>query len=456
MPKPLHTLSPSIPTMDPQAAMHAAQQQAAHQAQQAQQQAQLAGQGQTVAEAGAPTGAGPDVQMHQIGASDGVQQGQPQVVLADPSQVAALIQTASQAAHSAAQAVQQMSSATQRAASDRQFAGYSDASKVLRYPEGFGGNDSHESDVAKWQEFAHSFKSWLIYAEPEYGEELATIETSPHVVVTIADMVESTKPRARRLYAILSGLLKGRPLVILRSIPEQNGFELWRQLQSVYAPRTRARSLALLSAYMSYPAFTKDKSFREQVNALERVSDEYRKVSGSAIGADVQMGVLVRVLPNHLRQHIQLQMTESSSYDTIREAVMNYESVTTTWSNSRVHLELGTSNAADPNGPAPMDISRVNEETKGGKRGKMVSAASMEMVKMAKRAEAAKVAGVNGVQANEEARTTKRVKEGLRELRRVRKVGVSRVHQVDQAKAKVVTHACTVVNPATGSVIAPS
>ena len=66
-------------------------------------------------------------------------------------------------------------------------------------------------------------------------------------VVTIADMVEPARPRARRLYEILSGLLKGRPLAMLRFIPEQNGFELWRQLQAVYAPRTRARRLALLS-----------------------------------------------------------------------------------------------------------------------------------------------------------------------------------------------------------------
>ena len=102
---------------------------------------------------------------------------------------------------------------------------------------------------------------------------------------------------------------------MLRAIPEYNGFELWRQLQTVYAPRTRARSLALLSAYMSYPGYTKDKSFREQVNTLERVADEYQKVAGVAIGPDVRLGVLVRVLPQHLRQHIQRQMTETSTYE---------------------------------------------------------------------------------------------------------------------------------------------
>ena len=68
----------------------------------------------------------------------------------------ALAAAAMQAAQSASQA---MHALQERQASDRKFTGYSDASKVLKYPEGFGGNESHESDVAKWQEFYYSFKA---------------------------------------------------------------------------------------------------------------------------------------------------------------------------------------------------------------------------------------------------------------------------------------------------------
>ena len=183
-----------------------------------------------------------------------------QVPTADAMQ--ALAAAAMQAAQSASQAVVQMHALQERQASDRNFTGYSDASKVLKYPEGFGGNESHESDVAKWQEFYYSFKSWLLYAEIEYSSELDTIEANLNVIVSVGDMLEATKGRARRLYAILSGLLKGMPLVMLRAVEPSNGFELWRQLVSVYAPRTRARGLALLSAFMGYPGFTKDRSFR--------------------------------------------------------------------------------------------------------------------------------------------------------------------------------------------------
>ncbi|CAE7303180.1 unnamed protein product [Symbiodinium sp. CCMP2592] len=200
----------------------------------------------------------------------------PQVSVNDVTQLAALVQAASSAAASAASAVSRMQEQNERG-TERQYSGYTDAAKVLKYPEGFGGGDSHEADLARWQEFAHSFRSWILYAEPAFETELDMIEKHPDVVITLGEMARATGVRARRLYAILSGLLKGRPLVMLRAVEEHNGFELWRQLISVYAPRTRARSLALLSAYMAYPAFVKERSIREQVSALERISEEYQK-----------------------------------------------------------------------------------------------------------------------------------------------------------------------------------
>ncbi|CAE7221049.1 ent1 [Symbiodinium sp. CCMP2592] len=201
---------------------------------------------------------------------------QPQVSVNDVTQLAALVQAASSAAASAASAVARMQEQNDRGG-ERQYSGYTDASKVLKYPEGFGGGDSHEADLARWQEFSHGFRSWILYAEPAFESELDMIEKHPDVVITLSEMARATGVRARRLYAIMSGLLRGRPLMMLRAVEEHNGFELWHQLIGVYAPRTRARSLALLSAYMGYPGFVKERSIREQVNSLERISEEYQK-----------------------------------------------------------------------------------------------------------------------------------------------------------------------------------
>ena len=44
--------------------------------------------------------------------------------------------------------------------------------------------------------------------------------------------------------------------------------------------------------------------------------------------ADIQLSVLVRCLPKHIQQHVQLQLKEDSTCNDVRNAVLGYENVT--------------------------------------------------------------------------------------------------------------------------------
>ena len=83
------------------------------------------------------------------------------------------------------------------------------------------------------------------------------------------------------------------------------------------------------------------------------------------------LSVLVRALPKGIQQHIQLQMSENSTYNQIRDLVLSYETVRTTWSPTKIHNELGIlpRQASQPSytGVAPMEMDRFE---KGGKKGK--------------------------------------------------------------------------------------
>ena len=150
---------------------------------------------------------------------------------------------------------------------------------------------------------------------------------------------------------------------MILQISERNGFEAWRQLSQLYKPRTKSRSISLLSALMNLPPFTKDRTLLEQVLGLERLRDEYRRSSGAEVPDDLMLSVLVKCLPGHIRQHIQLQLTETSTYAETRRAVVGYESVTASWAPSKIHMELGIvgSNSSSSNGPAPMEIDLVSK-----------------------------------------------------------------------------------------------
>ena len=103
---------------------------------------------------------------------------------------------------------------------------------------------------------------------------------------------------------------------------DRNGIELWRQLNLQYAPKTKGRAFSILGAYMNYPSFDKSRSLLEHIQLLERVRTEYRKASGVELADDIQLSVLVRCLPKHIQQHVQLQLKEDSTYNDVRSAVL--------------------------------------------------------------------------------------------------------------------------------------
>ena len=254
-----------------------------------------------------------------------------------PVEIGQLVQAATQAAQAAADAA-----AALRASQERPQQKFTEASKVVRQPDPFG-SDSGDSDseTSKFAEFAANFKAWLFYSDIRFEGDFQHIEWNVQNSIEVGGESPEVQVRRRQLYSILTGLLRGKPLRMILQISERNGFEAWRQLSQLYKPRTKSRSVSLLSALMNLPPFTKDRTLLEQVLGLERLRDEYRRSSGAEVPDDLMLSVLVKCLPGHIRQHIQLQLTETSTYAETRRAVVGYESVTASWAPSKIHMELG-------------------------------------------------------------------------------------------------------------------
>ena len=277
-----------------------------------------------------------------------------------------VVNEAAAAARAAAEAARSMEAMMKQRDDKPRFA---EAGKVVRMPDPFGSDSGDlESDQNRWSEFSLAFRSWLIYADDKFERELDTIENNTKTYIAMTSMNEAESGRSKQLYSILAGLLKGRPLRILRSVTDRNGLEVWRQLNIQFAPRTKGRAISILSAYMNYPQFDKNKSFLENIQLLERVRGEYRKASNVELADDIQLSVLVRCLPRHVQQHVQLQMKEESTYAEVRAAVLAYENVTQSWTDKRIFNELGVvqSYATGSGGSAPMEIDAVQWKGKDG------------------------------------------------------------------------------------------
>ena len=132
--------------------------------------------------------------------------------------------------------------------------------------------------------------------------------------------------------------------------------------------------MAILSAIMSLPAFGKEKSLFDHVQGLDRLISEYQKACGQAVPEEVALSVLIRCLPQHIKQHIQLSLDSATKYSDVWSRILGFESVTNSWTTGRIHNEFGIG-AASSTGPVPMEIDRVQDKGyfkgKGkGKKGK--------------------------------------------------------------------------------------
>eukprot|EP00435_Cladocopium_sp_Y103_P071391 s359_g37.t1 len=251
-------------------------------------------------------------------------------------EISSLVQAASDAAQAASSAAQALRDAQTSRASNSRF---HEASKVVRQPDPFG-SEVHDTDLNNWQDFSTNFKAWLFYASPKYEEDFLRLE------ITHAD----------------------QPIVSVDGEAED-----LRGLAAAFS------TLPASSALMNIPTFVqKDRTLLDQILGLERLRTEYCRASGTDIADDIMLSVLVRALPKAIQQHVQLQMSETSTYAQVRSLVVAYEKTTTSWSPAKIHTELGilpsSANSGVPSsysGFAPMEIDRFEEgKSKGKSKGK--------------------------------------------------------------------------------------
>ena len=248
------------------------------------------------------------------------------------------------------------------------------AAKILKSPETF---DS--SDASTWIVWRHSFLNWLSYSNQQFLEGIRDIEKlEPHVEVDDEGWSDEQWDVARKLYAILTSYLKGSSLQLSRAQGEErNGFKLWKALSDHFAPATRQRSLSLSQATTNFPMMEIGK-LAEQMAGLEALVQEYDILRSKAFYRDVLLGVLLRVCPESIRQHLTFAVDEGTTYKEVREKILSYERSTRAWSMSDALKNVAQSSKSnslggtqnDAGGAAPMEVDQVAMKGKGKSKGK--------------------------------------------------------------------------------------
>ena len=201
-----------------------------------------------------------------------------------------------------------------------------------------------------WKEFAFQFKTAVGAANGKVREILDDIVLAgkdPDMNKVFSDALEDWQGEeistyGAELYAVLSSIVSGDAMAVVRGVANGSGWEAWSRLFNRFDPRTPAKSLMAMMAVMQ-PKKVKD--MRDLPNAMQdwEVKVKNLKIEHD-LGLDdrIKIALMTSFLPGDLQDHI-FQWTDAN---------MNFEAM-----KDRI-MSLAV-NRASMSRPTPMEVDRV-------------------------------------------------------------------------------------------------
>ena len=160
--------------------------------------------------------------------------------------------------------------------------------------------------------------------------------------------------------------MRQRPPKLIRHVKSENGFEAWQSLLKEMQPATRARALALLSQ-LSRIQFAEGKTLSEQLPQFEALVLEYERISTQKYSDDAKVASILLACPLQIRQHLHLWLTDTTTYEQLKDRIIQLEAVTTKWDSTN-SLMPPTRTTGDEATPMVVDyIGKVGKGKKGQK-----------------------------------------------------------------------------------------
>ena len=205
-------------------------------------------------------------------------------------------------------------------------------SRHLKTPDIFK-PDTRDNELKQWSDWKFSFENYVKGIDPGMAHSMRLVEENLSGNYELDEMTDETKASSIRLYSLLISYLRNRPLKLIRLMKQENGYEAWQRLLREMQPVTRARSLALLTQ-LSRVQFAEGKSISEQLPLYESIVNEYERISGHDYADDAKVASILQAVPAHLRAHLQLWITDSTTYEQLKNKVTELEALATRWDSS--------------------------------------------------------------------------------------------------------------------------
>ena len=286
------------------------------------------------------------------------------------SQIMELSSAATQAVRMSQALLERVNSASSSSSTQ---VGRMDASKVLKLPDTFS-----EDDPVKFTLWQEQFLNWICFVDPRYNDIFNSLSAVSDETVNLAEVQKSRRSEvtemAHRLYSILASYLRGAASQVVRAnVRERNGFQVWKDLQALYLPKTRPRALALGQAIIKHPPFhTSGRSMMENLLQFDQLLEQYAAASGQAMPDNLIVSTILGCVDAQTKKHLQLTMSDDTDYQKLKEKLILYERNSRTWSGDAIMKSIQDNFRLEKPSeePSPMEVDSVGQVGLKGKKGK--------------------------------------------------------------------------------------
>ena len=177
-----------------------------------------------------------------------------------------------------------------------------------------------------WSEWRFRFEALLGLLGMRAAADQAAVADHP---LRYEAYAEPLQKQAQLLQNILIHVCSGRAFGIVRGAPPGNGFEAWRQLVKEFEPALTSRKTALLNAILN-PVWP-EASFRDLLQAWERLIAQYELLQGKELADDVKCAVVFKAVPGRYRDVLRMAPGDiATSFCALKKVLTNY------WDRTRV------------------------------------------------------------------------------------------------------------------------
>ena len=228
--------------------------------------------------------------------------------------------------------------------------------KGIPKPEKFSGSSG------TWDSWYYKFKTWIESCHKNAIQIIQKLESTVDVAITersleddYPDGAELVSAQARQ--ALIS-LTEGEALEIVKNTSRGThfGLEALRRLLSKYDPQNPQANSALLKKVLHPQQCSLDK-LREGLESWENLKRKYEERRKKQLEDDICRSCLQQMCPNKLQDHLDLQASRLTDYDSMKHEILAYIE------NVETRKEAKT-------GSAPMDVDSLAKSKGKGKDSK--------------------------------------------------------------------------------------